>query len=183
MNHEDLERLLEQGLSGDPPRLEFREQVLRDSLATLARHRRGWVIWRTGALAAAAVMIAGVSFFLGRCSRPSAEVAAAPSVPTTASSDVVTVSSDVVAWLEAARLFAQLGMDDRMARAIDQAHSLLPRDTATAGAADGPVVAAGSGMGFQPMNHRQDADATLPLVPRRSSLTSVNRILAQSSGD
>jgi hypothetical protein len=184
MNDAKMEKLLEQGLSGVPPRPEFRVRVLQDSLTALARRRRGRVLWRAAALSTAAVLIAGVSFLLGRVSlaRPEPLTAAVPP-STTAAGQTVAVRSDVVAWLEAARLFGQLGMDDRMARAIDRAHELLPYDTATAGATTGPVVAAGRGMGFQFMEHRQDADATARGVVRPASVTSVNPIMAQVLGD
>jgi hypothetical protein len=175
MNHEDFDRLLEQGLTGDPPRLEFREQVLRGSLAMFARRRRDRIIWRSVALAAAAVVIAGVSFFLGRCSRPPAEVAAARRALT----ETVAVPNDLVAWLEAARLFGQLGMDDRMARAIDHAHSLLLYDNATASDATGPMVAIGGGA-FESQTHCLGPGCGTDL---HESVESVNRVMAQSLGD
>jgi hypothetical protein len=40
----------------------------------------------------------------------------------------VIVPSDLVAWLDAARLFKRLGMEERMARAFDKAGKLLPYD-------------------------------------------------------
>jgi hypothetical protein len=164
MNHEELERLLEQGFSGAPPRPEFREQVLRDSLAMLAHRRRGRVIWRTASLAAAAVVIAGVSFLLGRCTRPPAEVAATPPMPAAGKTEAVTVPSDVIAWLEAARLFRQLGMDDRMARAIDHAHKLLSDDGSIAGDATRSLVATCGGAVVPSGGCDHDGPAVAPFV-------------------
>jgi hypothetical protein len=89
------------------------------------------------------------------------------------------VPSDLVAWLEAARLFGQLGMDDRMARAIDHAHKLLPYDTATVGDATGSVVAAGGGAIESPSHQAGPGRMAGPREP----VESVNRIMAQSLGD
>jgi hypothetical protein len=46
----------------------------------------------------------------------------------TAEPDGVTVTSDLVAWLDAARLFKRLGLEERMTRAFDKAGKLLPHD-------------------------------------------------------
>jgi hypothetical protein len=180
MNHEDFDRLLEQGLTGDPPRPEFREQVLRSSLAMLARRRRNRVIWRTTALSAAAVVIAGVSFLLGRTSltRPEPSTAAIPT-RVAAEGQTVAIPSEVVAWLEAARLFGQLGMDERMGRAIDHAHKLLSYDIAIAGDATAPVVAVGGGAA-ESQAHRLGSGRRVDL---HEPVENVNRIMAQSLGD
>ena len=144
-----------------------------------ARRRRGRAIWRTVSLAAAAIVIAGVSFLLGRVSLapPEPLTAAVPTSITTAGQTAV--PSDLVAWLEAARLFGQLGMDDRMARAINRAHELLPYDTATTGATTGLVVAAGGGAA-ESQAHRLGPGRRADL---HESVESVNRIMAQSLKD
>jgi hypothetical protein len=121
---EDWDKLLEQGLSGEPPRTGFREEVLAESVAAFVRGRRRRVWRRVASLSAAAVLIAGVAFLLGRYSR-------APAVaPVVAKTPGVTVPDDLVAWLNAAQLFRQLGMPDRVARAVDRANQLLPYDAA-----------------------------------------------------
>jgi hypothetical protein len=125
---EDWDKLLEQGLSGDPPRPGFQERVLEDSLAAFVRSRRSRTWWRAGSLAAAAVLIAAVSFLLGRHSLPEPPRVASPIV---ARAQGVTVPDDLVAWLNAAQLFRQLGMPDRMGRAVDHASKLLAAGTAT----------------------------------------------------
>ncbi len=179
MNQEDLEKLLEQGLSGDPPRKEFREEVLRESLRTLAWGRRTRARWRIVSLSAAAVLIAAVSFLLGRSSLPRAEVQRmTPVRPVASEGQTVAVPSELVTWLDAARLFRQLGMEDRMARAIDHAHKLRPYDTAAPGAATGPVVAAGGGAvesGAHDVGRARGAGL-------HESVDSVNRIMALSLG-
>ncbi len=141
MKSEDWDKLLERGLSGGPPRPGFREEVLADSLAAFVhgRRRRNW--WRAGSLSAAAVLIAGVSFLLGRYSLPEPVREAAPvatAVP--ARGEGVAVPNELVAWLDAARLFRQLGMPDRVGRAVDHASRLLPAGTAVGAMACGTAA-------------------------------------------
>jgi cytochrome c-type biogenesis protein CcmH/NrfG len=197
MNDAEMDKLLERIAAGEPPQALFKEQALRASLAAFAQGRRSRVRWRAAGLAAAALLMATVSFLLGRYSQPPTGREPTPATSPAASphfvqspgqdrvgAQGVAVSDDLVAWLEAARLFRQLGMEDRMARAVDRAHQLLPYDTLTG------AVACDRGMGFQPMNHRQDADATSPREApasppwsRPSSFETTNRIMALSFGE
>lgn len=173
MNDEDREKLLDVGFSGESPREVFRARVLLNSTAAFhkARGRHAWR--RFALLGAAAVLIAGVSFLLGRCSVPPGEPRPMPkSVQATAT---VAVRDEVVAWLEAAQLFRQLGMEDRMARAVDRASQLLPGDAATGAGAMGQVFAAVT-EGKKPLESMGAPDAHL-----RAENTS--RILAHSFGD
>ncbi len=175
----DQDALLGQHLSGEPPRDAFREQVLRDSTAAFVRMQRLRSAWRRVGLAAAAILIAGVAFLGGRMSAPAmpiGNVAIAPQP--SGETQGITVSSDLVAWLEAANLFRQLGMEDRMARAISRARSLLPADTATAERLSERVLA-GDGLIENGKNRME-----LMAVPGpHPSAQSVNHILAQSFGD
>jgi hypothetical protein len=129
---EDWDKLLEQGLAGDPPRPGFREEVLADSVAAFVRGRRSRAWRRAGSLAAAAVLIGAVSFLLGRHSLPEPAPERAPvAAAIVTQAQGVTVPNDLVAWLDAARLFHQLGMPERMGRAVDRASRLLPADATT----------------------------------------------------
>jgi hypothetical protein len=178
MDNQDIDRLLEQSLSGDPPRRVFRAQVLLDSTAALVRHRQVVRTWRLAALSAAAVVIVSVSFLLGRSSmgprllQPVAEPAVA------GAGETVAVPKDLVACLSAARLFKQLGMEDRMNRALDCADRLLPREAITASSAAGPVFAA-SGEGIESQS-RHAGPGHKP--GERQSVESMNRVLAGSLG-
>jgi len=137
MKDKDVDKYLSQHLSGSPPREAFKQQTLRDSTAALVRVQRRRSAWRRAELAAAAVLIAGIAFFGGRLSKPRTlprNVDVAPQVA--AEPDGVTVPSDLVAWLDAARLFKQLGMEDRMARAVERAGRLLPYDAVAASSND-----------------------------------------------
>jgi hypothetical protein len=169
MDNQDIDRLLEQGLSGDPPRQVFRAAVLMDSTEAFRRARRG-AGWRLAALSAAAVLIGGVSFLVGRYSAP--HTVANPT--TVNASDTVTVSRDLVACLSAARLFKQLHMEDRMNRALDCAGRLLPREAIATGSAAGPMLAAGV-EGFESPS-RYGGSSPKPGSPQ--SAENVNRILA-----
>jgi hypothetical protein len=179
MNDQDVDRLLQQSLSGDLPGEAFRSQVLRASSTAfvLARHRR--TRRRLTALAAAAaVLIAGVSFLGGRYSVTRRSTGAPPGAPPVATAatptdGTVVVSSEMVAWVNAARLFKQLGMEDRVGRALDRAGRLMPPDTG----APGPAFAGAAGAGQE--KHAEEADPPA----RRESLMRTNRIMAQSLGD
>ncbi len=141
MKSEDWDSLLERGLSGDPPRAGFREEVLAASVAAFVQARRSRTWWRVGSLSAAAVLIAGVSFLLGRHSLPKPVPETTPvATPVATETQGVAVPNDLVAWLDAARLFHQLGMPDRMGRAVDRASRLLPYDAATRTVAGGTAA-------------------------------------------
>ena len=120
----------EQHLSGEPPREAFKQQALRDSKAKFVRVRQRHSAWRRSKIAAAAILIAGVAFLGGQLSvRPTLPTSVNVAGQVGAEPDGVNVPSELVAWLEAARLFRQLGMQDRMARAVERAGRLLPVDT------------------------------------------------------
>ncbi len=178
MNNPDIDRLLEQSLSGDPARQVFRARVLLDSTAAFAHHRQMAHTWRLAGLAAAAVVIASVSFLLGRgsmgpgLSQPVAEPAVA------GAGETVVVPKDLVACVSAARLFKQLGMEARMNRALDCAGRLLPREAIAAGSVAGPVFAAGS-EGIESQSGPVGSSRK-PGSPQ--SVNSMNRVLAGSLG-
>jgi hypothetical protein len=203
MNNADMDRILEQGLSGEPPREEFRERVLRDSLLIFARARRTRVRWRAALLTAAAVVIAGVSFLLGRYSWPQERLAAPPvPKPVTADTQGIRVPSELVQWVEAARLFRQLGMEDRMARAVDHASKLVPYETVAGAVVWGSVPGGESGgITAEGAGATRISDVTGGVTGPRSTILSalslgapppapgplsdeyVNPILAHSLGD
>jgi hypothetical protein len=178
MDSHNADKLLEQGLSGDPPGQAFRARVLLDSTAALARRRRIVAGWRTALLSAAAVVVASVSFLLGRGS-------VGPLLPPPVTGPVaaneggaVVVSAELVAWLQAAQTFRQLGMQDRMARAVERAGRLLPADVIIADNGAGEVfVAAGSVESQKKLAEPMDGSGPRP------SAEGINPILAQSLGD
>ncbi len=129
-------------------------------------------------LAAAAAVIAAVSFLLGRSSLgpppfgPVAEPVAADA------GDTVVVSKDLVACVNAARLFKKFGMDDRMNRALDCASRLLPPEVIAADSAAANVLVAGD-----EASESQAAPADRNHTPgQRRSAPSGRRMLAESLG-
>ena len=178
MDDQGTDRLLEQGFSGNPPGEAFRIRVLLDSTAALTRHRRTVHTWRVAALSTAAAVIAAVSFLVGRCSllpvRPQG-----PAQPVVASgAETVAVPSELIVWLDAARLFGQLGMEERMARAVERARRLLPADIVVAEDRTLQSFAlAGSG------GNREESAEPTGATGSDPSVQSVNQILAQVLGD
>jgi hypothetical protein len=178
MKDNDIDKHLKQHLSGDKPREAFKQQTLRDSTAQFVRVCRRRSAWWRAKLAAAAVLIAGLAFLGGRLSAPSASPRSVDDAPqATAESEGVTVSSDLVAWLDAASLFNQLGMQDRMSRAVERAGRLLPSDTFLADEQTLQVFAAGS------IGNQTERVELMDILGPHTSTKNINQILAQSFGD
>jgi len=178
MKDRDADTHLMQYLSGEPPREAFKQQVLRDSMAEFVRVRRRGSAWRRAGIAAAAVLIAGVAFFGGQLSVPRTLPGSIDVPPLAADEpDGVNVPSELVAWLEAARLFRQLGMEDRMARAVERAGRLLPADAFIADSQTLRVIAAGS------IENQTECVEPMGVSGPHPSAESINQILAQSFGD
>ncbi len=181
MEDKDVDKYLSQHLSGDSPREAFKQQTLRDSTAVLVRVRRRRSVRRRAELVAAAVLLAGVAFLSGRLSAPRTlprNVDVAPRAA--AEPDGVTVPSDLVAWLDAARLFRLLGMEDRMARAVEHAGKLLPYNAVTSISTTGQALAfTGDDEVFEDKNkHLILTDILGP----HESVESISGIIAQSFG-
>ena len=179
MKDRDVETHLRQHLSGDSPREAFRQQVLGDSTAEFVRVCRRRSAWRRAALAVAAVLTIGVAFLGGRLSVPAA-------VPGTeniaqrqgAELDGVTVPDELVAWLDAARFFRHLGMQDRMARAVERAGRLLPADAFTA---DGRTMRVFAAAEYR--ENQTERVEPMGISGPKPSAESISQILAQSFGD
>jgi len=180
MEDRDVDTHLRQHLLGKLPREAFKQQMLRDSTAELVHVRRRHSAWRRAELATAAILIAGVAFLSGRLSAPQRLPRSVDVAPRAAAElDGVTVPSDLIAWLDAARLFRQLAMEDRMARAVERAASLLPVDTVAASSVTGQTFAAsGDGVAEDQSKHISRAGRPLP----QEWVESVNGIMAQSFG-
>jgi len=182
MKDKDVDEYLRQHLSGDSPRESFKQQTLRDSMSALFRVRRRRSVRRRAELVAAAVLIAGVAFLSGRLSAPRTLPRNVDVAPRMASKpDGVTVPSDLVAWLDAARLFRQLGMEERMARAVDHAGKLLPYDAVTTINMTGQALAANGG---EEVFENQNKHSILTdILGPHESVESISGIIAQSFGD
>lgn len=178
MDTRNTDEILEQAFSGDPPGRILRAKVLLDSTAALTHHRRTVHMWRGAAVSAAAVVIAAVSFLLGRGSVPPALPQEATQPVVASGAETVAVPSDVIVWLDAARFFGQLGMEDRMARAVERARRLLPADTIVA---EGRIVQLVASAGT--VGNCQESVEPMESPGPDPSVQSVNQILAQVWGD
>lgn len=143
MDDQEVDKLLEQALSGGGAQDVFRQRVLRDSMAALGTGRITRLRWRAAGLSAAAVLIAAVSFLSGRASAPrTAREATVAATQETGEAQTVSVPSELIAWLEAARFFKQLRMEERVSLAYERAGRLLPHDIPLARNAGGVTYAA-----------------------------------------
>ena len=181
MEEKDADKYLSEHLSGSPPREAFKQQALRDSTAALVQVRRRRSARRRAECAVAAVLIAGIAFIGGRLSVPRKLPRSVDVAPRAAAeTDGVNVSSDLVAWLDAARLFKRLGMEERMARAVEHAGKLLPYNTVAASSMTGEALAFTDDEVFENQNkHSILSDILGP----HESVGSISGIIAQSFGD
>jgi len=175
MKDTDNDRLLGQHLSGDPPRQALRDRTLRDSTAAFVQVRRARRARRTLGFAAAAVLIVGIAFLGGRLSAPAASPGGSGrAAQRVVKSGTTAVPNELLAWLDAARLFRQLGMEDRMARAVERAGRLLPAGTFVTDSRTLQVFAA------TPVENQQEHPQSMGTSGPHPSTQSTNRILAQS---
>ncbi|MBN1806242.1 MAG: hypothetical protein JW837_13420 [Sedimentisphaerales bacterium] len=183
MKDKDVDKYLIEHLSGSAPREGFKEETLRDSTAALVRIQRRRPARRRAECAAAAVLIAGVAFLCGRLSAPRNLPRSVYAVPrATAGTDGIKVPSDLVAWLDAARLFKRLGMEERTARAFENAGKLLPYDAVTAINITGQTFSIDSVVEDVLGNRDKNSILTEISGPHRS-VESISGIIAQSFGD
>jgi len=181
MKNEDVDKYLSQHLSGSPPREAFKQQTLHDSTAEFVRVRRRRSAWWKAELAAAAVLIAGIAFIGGRLSAPRKLPRSVDVAPRAAAkTDGVIVPSDLVAWLDAARLFRRLGMEERMARAVERAGRLLPYDAVAANNMTGQTLAANGG--DEVIKDQSKNLILAEILGPHESVESVGGIMAQSFG-
>ena len=180
MNESDVESLIERGLSAARPRPAFRDRLLDDSTAVVVRVARGRARWRKAGLALAAVLVGAVSFLGGRLSAPRSLTPSADPAPRVAAErDEVRVPDELVAWLDAANLFRQLGMEDRMARAVERAGRLRPHGRAIVDTTRGRVYATDD----RPTVENQRKPSGLAVLPRLyGSSENMNGIMAHSVG-
>ncbi|MCP4878778.1 MAG: hypothetical protein GY896_25275 [Gammaproteobacteria bacterium] len=182
MKDKDADKYLSQHLSGSPPREAFKQQVLRDSTAALLRIQRRHSAWRRAEFVAAAVLIAGIAFIGGRLSVPRKLPRSVDVAPrAVAETDGVTVPNDLVAWLDAARLFKRFGMEERMARAYEYASKLTPYKAVASISTTGQVSVTNRGDGVF-KNQNKHSILNMILGPHES-VGSVSGIIAQSFGD
>ena len=180
MKEQDVDKYLSQHLSGSPPREALKQQALRDSTAALVRVRRRHSARRRAECAVAAVLIAGIAFIGGRLSVPRELPRSVDVAPRAAAEpDGVNVPSDLVAWLDAARLFKRLGMEERMFCAFEHASELTPYDAVASISTTGHVFTDNDDEVFDNQNkHSILGEILCPY----ESVESISGIIAQSFG-
>jgi hypothetical protein len=128
MKNQDTNKLIEDVLSANAASDAFREHVLRDSTAAFSQgrilHRR----LRTAGFTSLVVLVAAAAFFCGQLTVPRETLNQQVARHVNERGDSVRVSRDLVAWLDAARFFTQLGMEERAALSYRQASELIPYD-------------------------------------------------------
>jgi hypothetical protein len=129
MNNQDINKLIEDALSTDAAGEAFKEQVLRDSTSVLIRGRVLRRQFRAAGLTLAILLAATAAFICGRMSAPDRIIYRQAVVKTVGDkNDGVRVSRDLLAWLDAAKFFTQLGMNERAAFSYKKASELIPRE-------------------------------------------------------
>lgn len=180
MKDNDVDKYLGQHFSGSPPREALKQQALRDSTAALVRVRRRRSARRRAECAVAAVLIAGIAFIGGRLSVPRKLPRSVDVAPrAVAEADGVNVPSDLVAWLDTARLFRQLGMEERMADAVESAGRLLPSDAVAASSVMGQSF---TRTGDDVFDNQNKHSILAEILRPHESVESISGIIAQSSG-
>ena len=129
MNNQDINKLIEDALSANSASGIFKEQVLHDSTTALIRGRVLRMQFRAAGLMLAILMATAAAFVCGRLSVSDRITDRQEAVQTVGDKDDgVRVSRDMVAWLDAARFFTQLGMNERAAFSYKKASELIPRN-------------------------------------------------------
>jgi hypothetical protein len=129
MKSHDTNKLIADALSAGAASDAFKEHVLCDSTAAFTRGRALQRRLRTAGFTSLILLVATGAFFCGRLSAPGEAVD--QQIVTQSNDeqdDSVMVSRDLVAWLDAARFFTQLGMEERATLSYKQASELIPYD-------------------------------------------------------
>ncbi len=128
MNNQDIDSLIEGALGANSSSDAFKERVLRDSTAAFSRGRALHRRLRTAGFTSLVLLVATAAFFCGRLTVAHEAVDQRMAQHIDDQDDSVRVSRDLVAWLDAARFFTQLGMEERAALSYKQASQLIPYD-------------------------------------------------------
>ncbi len=129
MSNQDVNKLIEDAFNASPSNDAFKSQLLQDSTAVFIRDRTFKHRMRMTGLIVAILLVTTAAFFSGRISVTERITNQQVAVRTAdEDKDSVRVSKDMVVWLNAARFFAQLGMEERAALSYKQASDLIPYD-------------------------------------------------------
>ena len=127
-NH-DVNNLIENALNASPSSGAFKSQLLQDSTAVFVRDRALKRRLRMTGLILVILLFTTAAFISGRLSVSESMTSQQVAVQTVdENNESVRVSKDMVVWLDAARFFTRLGMDERAALSYKQASDLIPYD-------------------------------------------------------
>ena len=129
MSNHDMNKLIEDALSANAASDVFKERLLLDSTTAFAKGRALQRRLRMTGFTTLILLVTAAAFVCGRLSVSSPVPNQQVAVRTVDEGDEhIKVSRDLVAWLDAARFFTRLGMDERAALSYKQASDLIPYD-------------------------------------------------------
>jgi len=112
------------GLKKDPADASFREQLLLKSQSTLVRSRAVRHTIRAAGVFLCILLLVVGAFVCGRFTAGGRT----GDVNVADAGDNITVSAELVAWLDAGRFFERIGMQHRAVRAYKNASKLIPAE-------------------------------------------------------
>ena len=129
MSSHDVNKLIEEAFSATAANDAFKEHLLRNSTVAFAKGRALQRRLRMTGLTFVILFVTMAAFVCGRLSVSSHATDRQVASQTVGEEDEdIRVSKDLVAWLDAARFFTRLGMDERAALSYQQASDLIPYD-------------------------------------------------------
>ncbi|MBN1972698.1 MAG: hypothetical protein JW787_03610 [Sedimentisphaerales bacterium] len=129
MNENDINDLLNSALGGNTARQDFKNQLLQNSTNAFNRGRLFHKRLKITGFVVLIAIITTAAFFSGRLS-VNKETSHQQQIARQTNSDDnnISVSKDLVAWLDAAKFFTQLGMPERAEFSYKQASQLIPTE-------------------------------------------------------
>ena len=130
MSSHDVNKLIEEAFGTDAASDVFKENLLQNSTTAFVRSRVLQSRIRMTGFTLIILLITAATFVFGRfsvSSRVTNRQVAGQAI--NEKDEGIMVSKDLVAWLDAARFFTRLGMEERAALSYKQASDLVPYDT------------------------------------------------------
>jgi hypothetical protein len=126
MDEHDINDLLNSAHNGHPAGNDFEKKLLNESTAAFKRARDFRSRLRITGLILLLAVITSFAFLAGRLSMTNKTWHQQQIAQQTNPDNNVTVPRDLVAWLDAAKFFTQLGMNERAELSYKQASLLIP---------------------------------------------------------
>lgn len=123
----DFDKLITEGPPQGPADMTFRARLKQQSGHALVKGRQRRLWYRRSGLTCLVLLVAVSAFWSGRVTtRPMQAGRPTGLAQHNQGDNTVLVTRDLVTWLEAARFFRQLGMDERASKAFQLASKLAP---------------------------------------------------------